>query len=48
VECGISTVQQEFLAFIVVPGGETVGDKVIPRLAGHDGSWHYELMPRAS
>jgi hypothetical protein len=48
VESGISTVQKEFLSFIVVPGGETVGDKVIPRLAHHDGSAHYQLMPGSS
>ncbi len=48
VESGISTVQDEFLAFIVLPGGETVGEQVIPRLALHNGSAHYELMPGAS
>lgn len=31
VECGISTVEQEFLAFIVMPNGVSIGDFVIER-----------------
>jgi len=29
VECGISTLEQEFLAFIVLPGDQTVGEWMI-------------------
>lgn len=29
VECGISTLEREFLAFIVMPGGERIGDWII-------------------
>lgn len=32
VETGITTFEQEFLAHIVLPGGETVGQFVIPKL----------------
>jgi hypothetical protein len=32
VQTGISTFEHEFLAYIVVPGGGTVGDTVIPQL----------------
>lgn len=33
VEAGISTFEQEFLAHILLPGGQTVGEYAIPRLA---------------
>lgn len=33
VEAGISTLEHEFLAFIVLPTGETLGQWAIPRLA---------------
>lgn len=32
VAAGISTFEREFLPFIVLPGGQTVGDEIIPRL----------------
>lgn len=32
VECGIVTFDQEFLAHIVAPNGQTVGDQVIPMI----------------
>lgn len=32
VESGITTLEQEFLAHIVIPGGKTVGDVFIPRI----------------
>lgn len=32
VESGITTLEQEFLANIVMPGGETVGQRVLPAL----------------
>ena len=32
VECGISTVESEFMAHIVLPGGETVGDFMAPQI----------------
>lgn len=33
VECGISSFEQEFLAFIMVPGdGRTIGDAMVPQL----------------
>jgi hypothetical protein len=32
VAAGISTFEREFLPFIVLPNGQTVGDEVIPRL----------------
>lgn len=32
VESGISTFEVEFLAFIVLPGGETVGNWLVPQL----------------
>ncbi len=30
VDDGISTFEQEFLAFVVLPNGETVGDRMVP------------------
>jgi hypothetical protein len=33
VEIGISTIESEFLANIVMPGGETVGDMIKPQIA---------------
>ena len=33
VECGISTIENEFLANIVLPGGQLVGDAVKERIA---------------
>ena len=32
VESGISTFEQEFLAHIVVAGGKTIGQEMVPRL----------------
>ena len=32
VDTGISTFEQEFLAHILLPGGETFGERMIPRL----------------
>ena len=32
VESNITTLEQEFLAHIVLPGGKTFGDEVIPQL----------------
>ncbi len=32
VESGISTLEQEFLAWIVMPGGRTLGDHILPKL----------------
>lgn len=32
VAAGISSFEREFLPFIVLPGGQTVGDEIIPRL----------------
>lgn len=34
VESGIETFEQAWLAHVVVPGGGTVGDQVLPRIAG--------------
>ena len=41
VECGLSTVEQEFLAFVTLPGGTHVGEVLVPRLiqAGKTGDW---------
>jgi DNA (cytosine-5)-methyltransferase 1 len=33
VESGISSLEQEFMAWTVMPSGQTVGDKVLPRIA---------------
>jgi len=33
VECGIATFEQEFLAYIVMPDGQRVGDYAIPAIA---------------
>ncbi|HEY5857771.1 MAG TPA: hypothetical protein VIW24_27975 [Aldersonia sp.] len=33
VETGLVTFEQEFLAYLVLPSGETVGDAVMPRVA---------------
>lgn len=33
VEAGISTLEEEFLAHVVVPGGGTVGDHMLPAIA---------------
>lgn len=32
VEIGITSFEQEFLAHIVIPGGSTVGNEIVPRL----------------
>ncbi len=32
IECGVTTLEAEFLAFMSLPGGETVGDHFIPQL----------------
>jgi hypothetical protein len=32
VECGISTIEREFMAFVVMPDGRNLGDHIIPRL----------------
>lgn len=33
IECGISTIEQEFMAFVVMPDGRSLGDHIIPNLA---------------
>lgn len=40
VSSGIATFEEEFLAHIVLPGGETVGEHVLPKLDN-------ELMPKS-
>lgn len=47
VESGISTLDQEFLAYLVVGGGDTVGDRLIPQLeqALRDGDQLPRLLP---
>ena len=32
IECGIATLDQEFLAYLVLPGGGTIGDKLLPQI----------------
>lgn len=32
IECGISTIEKEFLAFVVMPDGRNLGDHLIPEL----------------
>jgi hypothetical protein len=32
VECGISVFDDEFLAFIVMPGGKTIGEQIAPQI----------------
>lgn len=32
VECGISTIEQEFLAFVMMPDGRNISDHLIPEL----------------
>jgi len=32
VESGISTLEKEFLAFVMLPNGESVGDRIIPKI----------------
>lgn len=34
VEANISTLEQEFLAFVVMPNGLTIGDALVPQLTG--------------
>jgi hypothetical protein len=49
VEAGITTVEQEFLAHIVLPDGATVGDWVQPQLAiAYEHNTMPALMPGAS
>lgn len=43
IDDGISTVEHEFLAYLVLPTGETVGDRVIPDL--HETLQSNELPP---
>jgi hypothetical protein len=30
IECGISTIEKEFLAFVILPDGSQLGDRIIP------------------
>jgi len=32
IECGISTLEKEFMAFVVMPDGRSLGDHIIPQL----------------
>jgi len=32
IECGISTIEKEFMAFVVMPDGRNLGDHIIPKL----------------
>jgi len=45
VETGITTLQEEFLAHVVVPGGKTIGQTVIPVLGTYDGRNLPALLP---
>lgn len=45
IECGITTFDQEFLAHIVIQGGQTIGEYTIPRLNDAVGKG---LMPTLS
>lgn len=35
VDCGIATFEQEFLAYMVLPGGRTVAEELVPKLAAY-------------
>lgn len=47
VEAGITTFDQEFLANVVVPGGMTIGEKIIPRLDNFSEADLPRLLPEA-
>ena len=32
IECGISTIEKEFMAFVMMPDGRSLGDHIIPEL----------------
>ena len=32
IECGISTIEKEFMAFVIMPDGKSLGDHLIPKL----------------
>jgi uncharacterized radical SAM superfamily Fe-S cluster-containing enzyme len=32
VECNISTIEQEFMAFVIMPDGRNLGEHIIPKL----------------
>ena len=32
IECGISTIEKEFLAFVIMPDGKSLSDHVLPKL----------------
>jgi hypothetical protein len=32
IECGISTIEKEFMAFVILPDGKSLGDHLIPEL----------------
>lgn len=32
IECGISTIEKEFLAFVMLPNGTSLGDNIIPEI----------------
>jgi hypothetical protein len=32
IECGISTIEKEFLAFVVLPDGSQLGDRLMPQI----------------
>lgn len=32
IECGISTIEQEFMAFVMMPDGRPLGEHVVPKL----------------
>lgn len=46
VEAGIATFEQEFMAHIVLPNGQTVGDYVVPQIAAaYEGGTMPKLLP---
>jgi hypothetical protein len=45
VESGITTLQEEFLSHVVVPGGKTIGQTIIPQLGSYSASELPKLLP---
>jgi hypothetical protein len=48
VESGISAFEEEFLANVVVPGGKTVGQTVIPQLGQYTADQLPRLLPASA
>lgn len=45
VETGISTIESEFMAFVVMPNGQTIGERLTPMLTEARATGTMQLLP---